>query len=198
MSSYRALILLMLFSLWCATAVALTEDEINDLRKQFNGGLSNADSNEAIHDRLQQLLEQEPDNPLLLVYYGSTETLLGKYAWMPWNKLGYVHDGIAHIDRALRLAEQNSDPSMDEVQLVATSTYVSLPDMFNTFDSGKKLLAQLLALEPQRKWPSDFRLSLYSAAAKVAQHDGDRRAQLKWLARATALSSDSTIGVKQP
>ncbi len=184
--------------LWCATAMAVTPDDLREVRKQFNGGLSSETSNRDIYGRLQQLLQQEPDNPLLLVYYGSTETIMGKYAWMPWSKLGYVNDGIAHIDRALRLAGQQNDTSLNEVQLVAASTYIALPDRFNTFDSGKTLLAQLLALEAASKWSGDFRHSLYVAAAKVAEHDGDREAQTQWQTRAKVFAGDNITGVQQP
>ncbi len=198
MSRYQGPILVMLLSLCCATAVALAQVELSEVRKQFNAGLIGAENNEAIHDRLQHLLEQEPDNPLLLVYYGSSETLMGKYALMPWNKMGYVNDGIAHIERALRLAQPAKAMLLDEVQLVAASTYISLPDMFHTLDSGKKLLTKLLALESQRNWPDEFRHSLYSAAAKVAEHDGNKETLAKWLTRAAALATDNTTGVKQP
>jgi hypothetical protein len=197
MSLNRLHSLLLLLVFFNTNASAITPDELRDLRKQFHGGLSNADSNEAIHDRLQRLLEQEPDNPLLLVYYGSTETMLGKYAWMPWNKLGYVNDGVGHIERALRLAEQQNGSSLNEVQLVAASTYIALPEMFHTFDSGEKLLTRLLELEAGSNWSNDFRYSLFSAAAKAALRSGDNEAEVKWQSLANALAPNTTQGVNQ-
>ncbi len=185
----------------CSVVYGATPDELRDVRAQFSGGLIGEQENEAIHDRLQKMLKQDPDNPLLLVYFGSTETVMGKHAWMPWSKLGYVNDGIGHIDRALRLADQleASDESaapmvVDEVRLVAANTYVSLPEMFNTFDSGKTLLEKLLRTQPQRAWPETFLASLYSTAAKAAQREGDEAAQAKWQMRIQGLSSDRISG----
>lgn len=183
------LLLLMLLN---TTVSAVTQEEMREVREQFNSGLSNEDDNEAVHERLQQLLQQEPDNPVLLAYYGSSETLLGKYAWMPWNKLGYANDGIAHIERALRLADETKAPSLREVKLVAASTYVALPEMFNTFASGKKLVNELLRERKHNRWPDNFLYSLYSAAAKVAEHDGDKEEKAKWQARAYVLAANKT------
>lgn len=180
-------LLLMLFS----TAVfAVTTDELTAVRKQFSTGEESEEANQSIHEKLQRLLQQEPDNPLLLAYYGSSETTLGKYAWMPWNKLGYVNDGIARIERALRLVGETTAPSLREVQLVAASTYVALPEMFNTFDSGKKLLVELLAVRKQNNWTDRFLYSLYRAAAQAAERDGDKVAKAKWLARVYVLATE--------
>ncbi len=184
------LLLLMLLN---TTVSAVTQEEMREVREQFNSGLSNEDDNEAVHERLQQLLQQEPDNPVLLAYYGSSETLLGKYAWMPWNKLGYANDGIAHIERALRLADETKAPSLREVKLVAASTYVAMLDMFNTLDSGKKLLNELLRVRQQSNWPDSFLLPLYRAAAQAAARDGDEEEKAKWQARAYVLAADKSV-----
>lgn len=182
-----SLLLLMLFN----TAVfAVTADELTAVRKQFSTGMDSEEANKSIHEKLQQLLQQEPDNPLLLVYYGSSETTLGKYAWMPWNKLSHVNDGIARIERALRLVGESAVPSLREVQLVAASTYVALPEMFNTFDSGKKLLAELLSVRQQNNWTDRFLYSLYRAAARAAERDGDKAVKAKWQARAFVLAAE--------
>jgi len=183
--------------LWSLQATAVTPEEMQEVRQQFRGGLSSEQANQETYNMLHYMLEKEPDNPLLLVYFGSTETLKGRYAWMPWSKLGYVNDGLAHIERALRLAEQQevaNSPLMIlakyEVQLVAARTYVALPDMFNTFDSGKQLLDKLLEEEARNQWPNNFRASLYSAAARAAEHDGDVEAQAQWQQRADALNEE--------
>ncbi len=188
----RDINLFLLLMLFYTTVSAVTQEEMREVREQFNSGLSNEDNNQAIHDRLQQMMIHESDNPLLLVYYGSTETLLGKYAWMPWNKLGYVNDGIAYIERALRLANEAEVSTFHEIKLVAASTYVALPEMFNTFDSGKKLVNELLKVRKQNRWPDSFLYSLYSAAAQVAEHDDDKDEKAKWQARAYVLATNKT------
>lgn len=183
-------------------ALALSQDELQQVRKQFQQGRTSGKINQKVHIRLHGFLQQEPDNPLLLVYYGSTETLMGKYAWMPWNKLGYVKNGIGHIERALRLARQqktrgkSAAPSpLEEVQLVAASTYVVLPDRFNTLESGRRLLTRLLALDARSKWPDRFRYSLYDAAAKAAERDGNEVERAQWRARADAVADSNSTGV---
>ncbi|MDK9764486.1 hypothetical protein KI743_21005 [Vibrio sp. D420a] len=113
---------------------------------------------EAAHDALKSILDKEGATPLTLVYLGSTETLQGRDAFLPWNKMKYVEKGLATIDKSLTLlnsieqpvAEQERVQGLPEAYLtraMAATTYTSLPDMFNHFERGYDLYLDLLSEE---------------------------------------------------
>jgi len=46
---------------------------------------------------------------LFLAYQGSSYTLVGRDAWMPWNKIGYTEKGLDMIGKALRMLKPKHD-----------------------------------------------------------------------------------------
>ncbi|MEZ9056566.1 hypothetical protein [Vibrio pelagius] len=113
---------------------------------------------EATHDALQSILDKEGATPLTLVYLGSTETLQGRDAFLPWNKMKYVEKGLATIDKSLTLLNSVEQPVAEQARVqglpeayltraMAATTYTSLPDMFNHFDRGYDLYLDLLSEE---------------------------------------------------
>ena len=113
---------------------------------------------EAAHDALKSILDKEGATPLTLVYLGSTETLQGRDAFLPWNKMKYVEKGLATIDKSLTLLNSIEQPVAEQARVqglpeayltraMAATTYTSLPDMFNHFDRGYDLYLDLLSEE---------------------------------------------------
>lgn len=113
---------------------------------------------EIAYERLTQTLEQQGATPLTLVYLGSTETLMGRDAFMPWNKMKYVEKGLSTIDKSLHLLNDFDTPLHEQERIqglpesyltraLAAATYTSLPDMFNHFERGYDLYLSLLAEE---------------------------------------------------
>ncbi|KDN26426.1 hypothetical protein VFDL14_11085 [Vibrio fortis] len=111
---------------------------------------------EAAHDALKSILDKEGATPLTLVYLGSTETLQGRDAFLPWNKMKYVEKGLATIDKSLTLLNSIEQPVAEQARVqglpeayltraMAATTYTSLPDMFNHFDRGYDLYLDLLS-----------------------------------------------------
>ncbi|MEF1279470.1 hypothetical protein QTO05_09995 [Vibrio fortis] len=111
---------------------------------------------EAAHDALKSILDKEGATPLTLVYLGSTETLQGRDAFLPWNKMKYVEKGLATIDKSLTLLNSVEQPVAEQARVqglpeayltraMAATTYTSLPDMFNHFDRGYDLYLDLLS-----------------------------------------------------
>ena len=113
---------------------------------------------EAAHDALKSILDKEGATPLTLVYLGSTETLQGRDAFLPWNKMKYVEKGLATIDKSLTLLNSVEQPVAEQARVqglpeayltraMAATTYTSLPDMFNHFERGYDLYLDLLSEE---------------------------------------------------
>ncbi len=60
---------------------------------------------EFAYQSLVQLIEQQGAKPLSLVYLGSTQTLQGREAFLPWKKMKYTEQGLATIDKGLSMLD---------------------------------------------------------------------------------------------
>lgn len=105
-------------------------------------------------EQLNSQIEIKGADALSLVYLGSTQTMQGRDAFMPWNKMKYTEQGLATISKGLslaqevNLAEQEYRQGLPEgvlAKAIAASTFTSLPDMFNHFERGYDLFLDLLA-----------------------------------------------------
>jgi hypothetical protein len=152
----------------------------------------------AAAQRFESLLAEDPKNPLILAYLGSTETLLGKHAWMPWSKTRHAEKGLALLDQALAsLAPQQKGASSLvglEVRLVVGRTFAAVPRFFKRFDQGKALLDGLVADPGLQEAPDSFQASVHIAAAQAAKADGDDTQAKAFLTRATALDPEGQEG----
>jgi hypothetical protein len=139
---------------------------------------------EAAHDALQAILDKEGATPLTLVYLGSTETLQGRDAFLPWNKMKYVEKGLSTIDKSLVLLKDEDQPIHEQPRVqglpdsyltraMAATTYTSLPDMFNHFDRGYDLYLDLLAEEgfKQQHFAATAWIYRYAITASIRAED---------------------------
>lgn len=125
-----------------------------DALELYRRGADEAALNEQAHEAFQQLRDGERANPVYLAYLGSTWVIMGRDAWMPWNKLSYVDKGLALLDKAVLLLGPEHDrlvveglPASVRVKSVAGIAYAGLPDMFQRFDQGRDML-RALAISP--------------------------------------------------
>lgn len=137
------------------------------------------DATEKAYDLFEQLLKANPNSAMLLANLGSLETIKGRDAWMPWNKMSFVESGLDKIDQALEMIEdedyQDSKVSQIwqsiEARNVAANTFISLPSMFNRYESGKEELVLLLSSAKFASAPKGIKNSAYKLAIKVAKDD---------------------------
>lgn len=81
-------LLIVLVSFVPSLALANPSSDVLDIYNQAAQG--NEDLVEVAYERLNDTLQQDGATPLTLVYLGSTETLMGRDAFLPWNKMKYV------------------------------------------------------------------------------------------------------------
>lgn len=122
-----------------------------------------------------------PDNPLFLAYKGACKTLMGRDAWMPWNKTGYTEDGLDQISQALRMLKPEHDQQMMlgapisvETRLIAVSTFSEVPDFFNHFEKAKAVLKELLQSSAFEASPPELQAKVYQRAAQIAHKENQR------------------------
>ncbi|ELA8169398.1 hypothetical protein HYO42_04875 [Vibrio parahaemolyticus] len=155
---------------------------------------------DTVHDELSQLVQKQGATPVTLVYLGSSETLQGRDAFMPWNKMKFTERGLATIQKGLDLManqpmpiqEQQRLQGLPEYQLataIAATTYTSLPDMFNHFERGYELYLTLLDEPSFNQQPFAATAWVYLYAIEAALRAEDMEQAQKWLAKMESFDS---------
>ena len=163
-------------------ALANPSSDVLDIYNQAAQG--NEDLVEVAYERLNDTLQQDGATPLTLVYLGSTETLMGRDAFLPWNKMKYVEKGLSTIDKSLVLLKDEDQPIHEQPRVqglpdsyltraMAAVTYTSLPDMFNHFDRGYDLFLSLLAEDEfqQQHFSATSWIYRYAITASIRAED---------------------------
>ena len=85
-----------------AQAVAAPSDKLIEQYNQAAQG--DEEKVESVYEQLQGQIEKQGGDALTLVYLGSTQTLMGRDAFLPWNKMKYVEQGLGTIAKGLDLS----------------------------------------------------------------------------------------------
>ena len=185
--------------LW-AFATALPADttpaDFLTAQTQFDLGFAGDDAAlDKAYALFEKLLTEQPGHPLYLAYLGSAMTLKSRAAWMPWNKLKYVEQGLHFIDKGLAQLKPEHDhallrdvPVSIETRLVAISTFLGIPGFFNRFDSAKELLQSTLAAPAFAAAPPTVQASVYLQAAQAARQDKKPAEERGFLDKVLALA----------
>ncbi|MBY7729124.1 hypothetical protein JHW46_02040 [Vibrio splendidus] len=179
---FRRSLLIGFASLAPTLALANPSTDVLDIYNQAAQG--NEDLVEVAYERLNDTLQQDGATPLTLVYLGSTETLMGRDAFLPWNKMKYVEKGLSTIDKSLVLLKDEDQPIHEQPRVqglpdsyltraMAAVTYTSLPDMFNHFDRGYDLFLSLLAEDvfQQQHFAATSWIYRYAIEASIRAED---------------------------
>ncbi|AQM21323.1 MULTISPECIES: hypothetical protein [Vibrio] len=153
-----------------------------------------SDKVELVLHQLEQLIKQQGAKPLSLAYLGSAQTLQGRDAFMPWNKMRYVEEGLATIDKGLTLLSNHPQPLAEQERVmglpdsyltraVSAATYTSLPDMFNHFERGYDLYLDLLVEPELTAQPFAATAWVYRYAIQAALRANDIPQAEQWLAQ---------------
>lgn len=155
----------------------------------FDQSLAGDDSvTELALESFKTLSRTYPDNPLFLAYQGSCNTLVGRDAWMPWNKMDYTEKGLDMIGKALRMLKPKHDqetmrgaPISVETRLVAFSTFSGVPKFFHHFEKAKAVLKALFQSPAFGASPPALQAQVYWRAAKIARMENKRAKEIKYL-----------------
>ncbi|NVD08936.1 hypothetical protein FCU94_18980 [Vibrio sp. JPW-9-11-11] len=157
-----------------------------------------------VYEQLTTQINTHGSDALSLVYLGSTQTLMGRDAWMPWNKMKYTEQGLATISKGLDLIVSQSLPLEQQVirqglpesllaRSIAASTFTSLPDMFNHFERGYDLFLDLLAEPSFNQQPIEATSWVYLYAVNAAVKAGDHEQGAEWVAQLQRLHPEHTV-----
>ncbi len=176
------LISAVLVCITCAPVQAFNEKKFQEAHKSFMG--KGAEKKAAA--AFTELLQQEPGDPLLMVYAGSATAQLATTTSLPWKMMSYAEDGLAMIDKALQLVVNTevslmhgATPVVLEVKYIAANTFLVVPGFMNRGVRGQKLLSDILENKQFEQTPIAFKGAVWMRAAKTAlrknQYDEARR-----------------------
>lgn len=165
------------------------------------------DKVELVHQQLEQQIAQQGADPLSLVYLGSTQTLMGRDAFMPWNKMKYTEQGLATISKGLDLLASQQTPLEQQdirqglpesllARSIAGATFTSLPDMFNHFERGYDLYLDLLADDSFSQQHYDAISWVYIYAIRAALRAEDKPQAQQWLAEMQARAPQHPVTIQ--
>lgn len=100
------------------TLALLYHDEV---AKEENG-----DYTDRAEELFKEVLTEDKTNAMALAYYGSLMTLMGRDAFLPWNKMKYVEQGCDKMDKAITIQPDNIT-----IRMTRAMNNVNLPDFFN-------------------------------------------------------------------
>jgi tetratricopeptide (TPR) repeat protein len=82
-------------------------------------------------DYLEKLIALNPNHAEAHCWYGSVLTLKGRDAWFPLSKANYVNKGMAEMDKAVSLAQDNI-----LIRMIRAANGIALPEMFNRLQTA--------------------------------------------------------------
>lgn len=193
-SVFKKTLLTALVALTISSPFAANANPSSEVIAIYNqAAQGNDDLIEEAYDRLNESLKTDGVMPLTLVYLGSVETMMGREAFLPWNKMKYVEQGLATIAKSLDLLKDIDAPLHEQERIkglpetyltraMAAITYSSLPDMFNHFERGYDLFLSLLGEEQfkQQHFAATSWVYRYAIAAAIRAEDLPQANQ--WLA----------------
>lgn len=119
---------------------------------------------------LTKAYELTPQDYEILVYLGSSRTLMGRDAIIPFAKLYYVYNGCRIMDEAV-----SKSPDNIIVRLTRANNSLALPDFFNRAKYAKKDLLYLLNLSKKKSeiFPPDLLATIYYTLGEYYKGKGE-------------------------
>ncbi|MCW5263023.1 hypothetical protein D5045_23650 [Verminephrobacter eiseniae] len=149
----------------------------------------------------EQMVKTKPKNPIALVYKGSLATQRARDAWMPWNKLSFLKDGIDMMDQALDIASRppvNPDVIL-EVRMVRALTSARIPAVFGRGSVARGDLTNVITQPGFKSMKAQDQASVYAWLAVYEHRDNqaDNAAiQLKTAIALDKITADAIWGEK--
>ena len=133
-------------------------------------------------------LQIEPENPVILAWYGSVLTMKGRDAWSPISKLRYVDQGIKKMDEAVK-----NTPDDITIRMIRASNSLALPGFLGRVDfaiSDCEYLLKLREKSPE-SFPDEILPQIYHNLGMAYQKKGEKEKAREALEKATELSPES-------
>ena len=112
-----------------AAAPSATWESVRAAYQLARDRTETADVDRAL-DMTDGFLAAHPGDGRAMTYRGSLAAMRARVSWMPWKKLGMLHEGISQMDEGVaRVIKAGSDLEL-EVRLVRGTTSANIPSAF--------------------------------------------------------------------
>jgi len=121
----------------------------------------------------EQTVKDMPNNPIALVYKGSLAAQRAGAAFMPWNKLGYLRDGMDALDQALDIASRQpvDSATLLEVRMVRALTNARIPTAFGRAPMARDDFSKIRASAEFKDMKAQDQASVHAWLAVYAHRD---------------------------
>ena len=154
-------------------------------------------SAKSVTKQWQTLVEQDQDDPFALVMLGSSRTLMGRDALMPWSKLKHTETGLEDMALAQRLLDDTHDREYfrgmsvaHHVKTTAAIVYSQVPDFFGRHEDGFYLFDDVLNDPSFHQLPGAAKTYVYYYGIVAANQIGKNTEAEQWLTELEALKID--------
>lgn len=147
--------------------VSVLSTELDKVRAEFYEAVENKAVAEKFCERMKL---QQGISAVHLAYYGSAQTLLGKHAWNPYQKLAHLRSGMQVISRATKKA-----PDDLEIRFLRFSIEHYLPaflGMSKHLDEDRKKIVSLVQRRQYGSLSRDVLKNMVSFVVKSGRLNG--------------------------
>lgn len=173
----------------------------SDFKQAWDSFMKVSDHGEGSAKKLveswQSILAEDTADPFALVMVGSSQTLRGRDAWMPWSKMSHTETGLDNMARAVRMlkpehAEQTFQGMSvtHHVKTMAAITFTQVPEFFGRHEDGFYLLQDVLSDPAFLALPAPAQTFAFYYGINAANQIGQLEQSEDWKAQLTALSVD--------
>ncbi len=182
-----AIALLLLSAVWSVqtNAADYSSAEFLSAYQNYMDVTNEQGSAKKLAKQWQEIFNEDDKDPLALVILGSSHTMMGRDALMPWSKMSNTEQGLDEMAMALRLltdshkSEVFQRMSVDlQVKTKAAITFSQVPSFFGRMEDGYYLFQDVLADPAFLAMPAPAQTYVYYYAITIAfELDEDQQAQ---------------------
>lgn len=200
---YRLMIMAVLY-LFASNIYALDAPTYLEIDQAFKRAVDgDGKARNQVKERLLKLKNEEPNNPLITVYLGSTYTLEGRDAWMPWTKMRKTELGLDTMDRAIVMS-RDSRERLDylqrdtdlEVMTISAITFTQVPKMFGRFGQGVELMNSVVEDPRYTQFSNEQKAELLFYMGEAAANDERADDAKKYVRKALELGLSEKLSTR--
>lgn len=151
-------------------------------------------------ERWEDIVDQNPSDPVALVMLGSSQTLRGRDALMPWNKMKHTEAGLENMAQAIRLLTPEHQrqqfqglPVDIQVKTMAAITFIQVPDFFGRHEDGYYLFLDVLSSDLFNALPAQAQTFAFYYGIQAARVVDQPKQAEQWIDQIKALQVDDAF-----